>query len=63
VQANYHALVRSDGKLLSEADISTHGFVDTTTITAKVQDGFLVGVADNVYFAGKGKYPIYDFKE
>jgi hypothetical protein len=57
------ALVRSDGKLLSSVDDCGVQYETKTILTAKVIDGYVVGVADNVYFSGKGNYPFYKYKD
>ena len=59
----FRALVRSDGKLLSTVDECGIRYERNTVLTAKVVDGYLVGVAENVYFSGKGNYPFYKFKD
>ena len=63
-KTHFRALVRSDGKILSSVEnIRGVDEDEDTVLTATIQDGYLVGLAQNVYFEGKGKYPIYDFKD
>lgn len=58
---HYEALVRADGKILSEIEEVKR--YSETKLFAKVEGGYLVGVADCFWFAGKGKYPIYKFSD
>lgn len=56
------ALVRSDGKILSSIEEKHCEYLENTVLKAKVVDGYLVGIAENVLFSGKGNYPFYNFE-
>jgi hypothetical protein len=59
------ALVRADGKILSDIDYGTDSFWPLDTVlSARVVDGYLEGVDECcVYFPGKGRYKPYQFEE
>lgn len=58
-----HTVVRSDGKILSrEISRGRYDPDNNTVLRAKMVDGYLVGVANEVFFEGKNKYPIYKYE-
>lgn len=57
------ALVRGDGKVLSDIREHKPSYDNETILHATVQNGYLIGVAESQFYNGKENYPIYKYKD